>query len=251
MWPVLNQTERALMLSQSGPMCGEPFICFPSTKETRFDPQSFRLLLLRRLRLPFRSPRVVADVAVFTTLVAIIAQRAHERVFRAGGASLWRQPRHGYVGKQVTNMLVRDLDLAPGANTTDGRRLEVVVDGLSIFQGAADGTPPSRAATIPGAALDDALTRKESTNPELVGEGSRAKLVVLAAEVGGRWPAEAALFVVRWRRPKHGQRQRSCKRRWLGGTVGEGCWLAPRQKLSQVGDIPSVHNVVRQDLHVR
>ena len=44
--------------------------------------------------------------------------------------------------------------------------------------------------------------------------------------------------LVRWRRPKHGQRQRLCKSRWgrrtLGGTVGEGCWLAPRRKLSQV-----------------
>ena len=97
-------------------------------------------------------------------------------------------------------MFVRELDLAPGVNTTDGRRLEVVADGLSLFQGASSvghrhhigvgsarrrhSTP--RAATTPGAALDDARTRKETTCPELIGEGSRAKLVVLAAEVGGR-----------------------------------------------------------------
>ena len=71
--------------------------------------------------------------------------------------------------------------------------------GLGLFQGAqlamdttlvsalrADGTPRPRAATTPGAALDDARTRKETTCPEFVVEGSRAKLVVLAAEVGGR-----------------------------------------------------------------
>ena len=38
-------------------------------------------------------------------------------------------------------------------------------------------------------------TRKETTYPELVGEGSRAKLIVLAAEVGGRWSAETAQFL--------------------------------------------------------
>ena len=52
MWSALSDTEKALMLSQSGPMSGEPFTCFPTTRETRFNPQSFRLLLLRRLRLP-------------------------------------------------------------------------------------------------------------------------------------------------------------------------------------------------------
>ena len=109
----------------------------------------------------------------------------------------------------MTNMLVRDMDLAPGANhMADGRRLEVVVDGLSLFHGAqlaidttlvsavrANGTPRPRAARKGGAALDDARAWKEVTYPELVGEGSRAKLVVLAAEVGGRWSAEAAQFI--------------------------------------------------------
>ena len=112
-------------------------------------------------------------------------------------------------GRVMTNTLVRDMDLAHGANnTTDGLRLEVVVDGLSLFHGAqlaidttvvsalrADGTPRPRAARKGGAALDDARARKEFTYPELVGEGSRAKLVVLAAEVGGRWSAKAAQFI--------------------------------------------------------
>ena len=34
-----------------------------------------------------------------------------------------------------TNVLVRDLDLHP-INKLDSRRLEVVVDGLSLFRGA-------------------------------------------------------------------------------------------------------------------
>ena len=40
-----------------------------------------------------------------------------------------------------------------------------------------------------------ARLRKEKTYPELCGEGGRARLVVLAAEVGGRWSAETAQFI--------------------------------------------------------
>ena len=49
-----------------------------------------------------------------------------------------------------------------------------------------------RAANHNGAALDVARRRKETTYPELLGEGGRARLVVLAAEMGGRWNTETA-----------------------------------------------------------
>ena len=48
----ITERERALMLSQGGPMAGEPFSSFPTTRERRFDFQPFRFFLLRRLRLP-------------------------------------------------------------------------------------------------------------------------------------------------------------------------------------------------------
>ena len=187
----------------------------------------------------FHSPRVVVDVAVFSTPMAIIAQRAHE----------WELGRRGFAletaaarvcreagGRVMTNMLVRDLDLAPGLNTTDGRRLEAIADGLSLFQGAqlaidttlvsalrADGTPRPRAATTLGAAAD-ARSRKETTYPELlarVPEPSWSSWLQKSADVGLRRRLSS---LVHWRHPKHGQRQRLCKRRWLtlGGTVGEG-----------------------------
>ena len=38
--------------------------------------------------------------------------------------------------------------------------------------------------------------RKTGRHPELTGEGGRASLVLLAAEVGGRWSAETAQFLV-------------------------------------------------------
>ena len=90
----------------------------------------------------------------------------------------------------------------------DGRRLEVVADGLSLFGGAQlaidttlvsalrrDGTATRGAANHNGAAIQAAHRRKERTYPELVGEGGRARLVTLAGEVGGRWSIETANFL--------------------------------------------------------
>ena len=93
-------------------------------------------------------------------------------------------------------------------NGLDSHRLEVVADGLTLWRGAQlaidttmesplrrDGTTRPRAANFDGAALGVAQRRKEATYPELSGEGGRARLVVVAEEVGGRWSAETAQFL--------------------------------------------------------
>ena len=85
----------------------------------------------------------------------------------------------------------------------DNRRLEVVADGLLLFQGAqlavdttlvstvrVDGAPRRQCAERDGAALEQARRTKERTYPELTGEHGRSRLVVLACESGGRWPEE-------------------------------------------------------------
>ena len=107
-------------------------------------------------------------------------------------------------GRVTTNVLVRDLDVAV-PNALDGPRLEVVADGLPLFGGAhlavdttllhADGSPHRHAVDTDGAVLAAARRRKERTYPELVGPESRAQLVVLALETGGRWSDEAMAFV--------------------------------------------------------
>ena len=109
-----------------------------------------------------------------------------------------------------TNIPVREMDLAAYHNM-DGRRLEVVADGLTLWHGAQlaidttlvsplrrDGSARFRVANQDGAVLMEARRRKERTYPELSGEGGRARLVVLAAEVGGRWSEETA----RWPMPR-------------------------------------------------
>ena len=89
-----------------------------------------------------------------------------------------------------------------------GGSIEGVVDGLPLFGGAQlavdttlvcalhrDGTPVGRAAETDGVALKAARRRKERRCPELLGRRARAKLVVLAVEVGGRWSEETRTFL--------------------------------------------------------
>ena len=106
--------------------------------------------------------------------------------------------RGGEAGARVsTNVFLRDLDLW-GINVQDPRRIEVIAEGLPAFHGAqlaidatlvsplrADGAPHRRCADESGAALVAARRRKDRTYPELSGERGRAKLVVLAGEIGG------------------------------------------------------------------
>ena len=161
----LTEPERGLMLSQ-----GEPFSSFPTTRETRFDSQPFRPLLLRRLRFPLplaacrcRCGRLL-DVfghhrAAFAT-VGVLGRRGF--ALESAAARVCRE-----AGRRVrTNVLVRELDLHLGQNRLDARRLEVVADGLELFNGAqlaadttlvsalrADGTVSRKGATVGGEAF--------------------------------------------------------------------------------------------------
>ena len=208
-WPNLTNPERALWRSQKGPLAF--LMAFPTSRSTRIDPQPFRVLLCRRLHLPLpfssrtcRCGRLLdcrghhrAACAEAGVLGArgFALERAAAQVCREGG------------GRVSTNVMVRNLDIE-GGNPVDARRLEVVVDGLTIFNGAQlaidttmvsplqrNGMARRRAADHNGAALEDARRRKERTYPELVGERGRARLVVLGAEVGGRWSGETAEFL--------------------------------------------------------
>ena len=59
----------------------------------------------------------------------------------------------------------------------------------------ANGEPRGQCARQDGAAFAEAHRLKHRTYPEFSGFQSRARLVVLAAEVGGRWSEEARSFV--------------------------------------------------------
>ena len=162
---------------------------------------------------------------------------------------------------------------APSAlNAVDGRRLEVVADGLSLWHGAqpaidttlvsplhSDGSARRRAADNDGAALEVARRRKERTYPELAGEGGRARLVVLAAEVGGRWSEETATFLAALAKARAesspfilpGRVKAAWIRRWnamlaCSAARAFAVSLLDRRPVPRTGrDIPSVHEVLR------
>ena len=107
-------------------------------------------------------------------------------------------------GRVGVDRFVRDLDLGT-FNGLDQRRIELTVDGLTLWHAAqlavdntlvsplhGDGMARRNAATTSGVALWDARRVKERTCPELTGEGGRARLVVLPSEVGGQWSEKTA-----------------------------------------------------------
>ena len=106
-----------------------------------------------------------------------------------------------------TNVFVRDLDLGV-VGVLDGRRLEVVADGLPLFNAAQlvidttlvspihrDGTPRPRTHDVNGVALQHARRNKEATYPELVGRGAERGLSCWQERLGGRFSAETAQFI--------------------------------------------------------
>ena len=262
------------MRSQRGPLASTAFTCFPTSRMTRIDPAPFRALLLRRLRLPLplsvRSCRCGRPLDAFghhraaCATAGVLGRRGWAlesvaaRVCRKGGARV------------RSNVFVRDLDLAE-FNRFDARRLEVVADGLPLFGGAQfaidttmvsplhrDGKARSGTARTDGKALDEARKRKERTYPELAGEGSRARLVVLGAEVGGRWSQETVDFLssLAWGKvrdlPEELQKdaRRAWFRRWsmLLGCAAAKAFAMSLLDLSPCGAdglIPSVHEVIR------
>ena len=105
----------------------------------------------------------------------------------------------------TTNTLVRDLNVA--VSRFDDRRIEVIANGLPLWNGAqlavdttivspltAAGGARSRRDPARPVALLEARRRKEATYPELFAS-ARCRLVVIGVEVGGRWGSEAASFL--------------------------------------------------------
>ena len=181
-WPTLSEPERALWLSHQGLQATTVFVAIPTNRVARFDPQPFRVLMTRRLRLPMPlSSRSCRCGRLLDSL-------GHHR---AGSAEA------GGVGEVwVCSGVQRSASVPRGGRACvhechdEGRRLEVTADGLPLFDGAQLALAvdcSQRRRSTP--------RRKERTYPELHGAGRRARLVVLAAEVGEKWSDETAQFL--------------------------------------------------------
>ena len=205
----LDPASQALLDSQSGPFAATAFTLLPTSPDLVFESAPFRVLLLRRLRLPL--PHMPARCRCHRSLDplgdhraacpragalrsrGVAMERAMARICREAGASV------------CTNVLLRDLNTH--SSRTDERRIEVIANGLPLWNGsqlAIDTTlvspltsqaePRRHQQTTAGAALRIARRAKERTYPELVG-GGRARLVVVAIELRGRWSTEAATLL--------------------------------------------------------
>ena len=160
---------------------------------------------------------------------------------------------------------MRDMDLPVLA--TDSRRLEVVVDGLPLFGACqlavdttlvcamhCDGTPHDGAPNRDGVVLEAARRRKERRYPELVGPRSRARLVVLAVEVGGRWSAETNSFLAQLAKAKARQETPLLRKRaeqaWRVRSAGIFACAAAKAVASSLLELKVSHGRTGTPLHV-
>ena len=145
-----------------------------------------------------------------------------------------------------TNVMVRDLDIAP-PHRCDLRRLEVVAEGLILFGGCqlaidaivvsplhSDGTHRRRADAIDGQVLGEARKLKERTYPELCQRDGRARLVVVAGEVGEDGPMKRRRCCgpCHARRPLHFREGCTAAHKLRGSDGGVVFWRVPQLRQS-------------------
>ena len=206
----LDSASQAMLQSQSGPYASRTFTTIPFGLDTTYPSHLFRVLLLRRLRLPLPlSARICRCRRILDPLGDHRAACAQAGVLRGRGIPLERAAARvcREAGARVTtNTRLSDLNL-DHINRHDDRRIEVIANGLPLWGGAqlavdttlvspltSSSQPRRRAGQYAGAALQDARKAKERTYPELL-RSRRCRLVVLAIETGGRWSPEATTFL--------------------------------------------------------
>ena len=217
LFTAIPPASQALVTSQSGPFASRAFTTIPYTNDFAYPSHLFRILLLRRLRLPLpRFARTCRCRRTFDSLGDHRAACAQSGVLRSRGGPLERAAARvcREAGARVTtHTRLADLNVQH-VQHIDDRRIEVIANGLALCGGAQlavdttlvspltrAGAPRRRAGRFAAAALHDARKAKERTYPELV-RNSRCRLVVLGIEVGGRWSEEAAAFITNLARAK-------------------------------------------------
>ena len=204
--------------SQGGSGAGLALSCSPTCRITRLEAQLFRVTLHRRLQLslPFteRSCRCGLPLDFLGHHRAACASWGFGQEGKGSREYRSSHLREGR-GRVRTNVLVHDLDLAlPGA-VADGRRPEVVVDGLPLFGGAqlAVNTTLVCALRSDGRPTTRLLLKMKPRSPER--DGGRRPLTqswladtpgrvwwCWVVEVGGRFSSETQSFLSQLARAK-------------------------------------------------
>ena len=156
----------------------------------RIESQSFRILLLRRLRQSrpstehscrcgclldsFGHHRSACPVAGVLGTRGLPLENAATRTCREGG------------GRVRTDGLVRDMDI-DAFNLFDTRRLEVVVAPIAV--------DTTLVCPLTSRESQTSVCQRQRNGTELTGENALARLVVLAPQVGGRFSSETSHFL--------------------------------------------------------
>ena len=172
----VGPAELALLDSQSGPFAARILTVRPTVPKLAVDSALFRVLLLRRLRLPLplaparcrcqRPLDVLGDHVAACPRSGTLRQRGGP--LERAAARVCREARAAV----ATHVLVRDLNLQAARH--DERRIEVIANGLPLWGGsqlAVDttlvspltfaGAPRRRSGATAGAALADARRSNE------------------------------------------------------------------------------------------
>ncbi len=205
-----RRATKTLLRSQSGPCSGRVFTVLPTSSLFTIPPAELRVTMLRRLQLqipltssrcscrrpldPHGDHRAACSTCGILKKRSVPLEKATARVCREAGARV------------AENVFLRDMNVN-GISAHDGRRVEVVANGLPLWNGVQlvvdatlvspvrrDGSPQPGAEEENAVQLDRARARKERTYRELL-RSRRCRLVCLGMEVGGRWSQEAYTFV--------------------------------------------------------
>ena len=134
----LDPPSQAMLQSQSGPYASRAFTTIPFGPDTSYPSHLFRVLLLRRLRLPLPlSARVCRCRRILDPLGDHRAACAQAGVLRGRGVPLERAAARvcREAGARVTsNTRLSDLNLEH-IDRHDDRRIEVIANGLPLWGG--------------------------------------------------------------------------------------------------------------------
>jgi hypothetical protein len=209
--------SRALLLSQSGTYAGRCFTAIPTSVDVIIPMQHFRVLLLRRLRMPLPftartcrcgarldelgDHRAACAAAGVLRPRAVPMERAAARICREAGARV------------AQNVFLRDMNV--DVPVSDNRQIEVVANGLPLWGGAqvavettlvspvlGDGAPHPGADQRAGIPCESAIRDKRERNYRELIRARRCRLQVPALEVGGRWDESALQFLRRLARAR-------------------------------------------------
>ena len=153
---------------------------------SRMDPELFRVLLLKRLRMPFS---VNVRACRCGRLLDVLGHHraACSRVGELGKRGFGTFSFHTTQTDDVWKWWPKGCVCSAGASL-------LWMSPSSTLHG--DGTHRRKADVEDGVALKEASRSKEATYPELCRGDGRARLVVIAGEVGGRWSHETEGLLV-------------------------------------------------------